>query len=691
MMASAGILLSYSAHAQPDQRLQYAKNLTQAEQIICPQFDICVDILQRHDSGGFDYDVLAQEFQRLGGPSLGYLLGLIGAKAQSPQDTQGTQDAPNAKMLKRAQDILSRNGWHFPAQAQTEIANLWPRGDLLAHKHIMLNIATPQMRDRAILTLSHPNADVARQSRQILKAMHRAANGSRQDKAFNAQLSPSINAALIKAAMTEPSPAILALIGNSQDPQSRAVLARLLLSEQADIVLSAYEQLYKQNPDSALAAFKSALPKLKTPRQAFALSELLQSRHTARQKEVTDGFYLHLAHGLVRDKALPPLAHMMAMDMIFQSPALPTKAVPNSPKTQAVFERLLAQNKGPFASYARGFEAKAGANTAQFLPLIWAEILRRETGPNPSSDQLGDAVIFTQLAARLALMGPDTSEFGENLNSVTLSILRQGLRFDKDWRVQSAAAIGLGHARDKTSQANLFQLSQGHPNLNIRAAAGTALAGIASGKMDAVRDLQKIKQSAKFCPVAEFDFKQDAQQLPFFEGGMIAQKQGGVLFPAKRIYLQAAIPAQPSQDKSGWLAAYDINPSAKALLYYDNMSGQSDVILTGSIMAVLPVHPTPLGKVAREFWLIERLANNDGPNYGRIYYLKFENDKPIIWRHLELPAAPHAVNAAKDQSLQLGFKESHPPLRLLPNGRLISGCTPPPPREQAGALTSLPN
>lgn len=673
------VILSCTAQAQRATNSDRSKPLTGDEQIICRNLEACADILQRHDADQFDYDVLAQEFQRLGGPSLDYLLARI---------RLDSQDRPDQQMVMRAQDILSRKGWRFPPQVQTQIANLWPRADLQAHKRIMLNIATPQMRDRAISTLSHSNADIALQSREILGAMQSVAGGA---KAFYAPLPPALFAALTKAAMTAPSPAIVALIGTYPAAQSKGVLAGLLLSENADISLAAYEQLYQQNPDSALAAFKSALPNLKTPRQAFALSQLLQSRHVARQRELKDGFYLHLAHGLVRDEALPELAHMMAMDMIFQSPALSVKAVPNSPKTQEVFKRLLAQNKTPFASYAQGFEVKAGGNTAQFLPLIWAEILRRDTAPHPSSDQFGDAVIFTQLAARLVLMGLDTSEFDENLKSVPLSILRQGLRFDKDWRVQSAAALALGRARDKPSQAALFQLSQNHPILDVRAAAGAALAGIASGKMDKEQDLRRVQQAAKFCSVKAFDFKQDAKQLPFFEGGVIPQGQSGALLSAKRLHLQAAVPAKPSQDKSGWLAAYDINPYAKALLYYDNISGQSELISTDSIMAILPVHPTPLGTVAREFWVIERLAGHDEPSHGRIYYLKFENDKPIIWRHLELPAAPNAVNAAKDQSLQLGFKDSHPPLRLLPNGRLISGCISLPARVPSGGLTNLPN
>jgi len=654
------------------QDLTNTKPLTRKEQTICKKLDTCVDILQRHDDGGFDYDVLAQEFQRLGGPSLRYFLGRIG----SDDETPAAQD-----MAKRAQNILSRKGWQFTPQAQAEIAKLWPRADLAAHKRIMLNIATMQMRDRAVMTLSDDSAEVALQSREFLKSLRASASGA---KAFNAPLSPAVFDSLSKAAKTDPTPDIIALIGRYPAPQSSQILADSLLSKTPDIVSEVYAQLYAQNPDRALSAFKAALRKLTHPRQAFALSQLLQARHLERSADIKDGFYLHLAHGVFEDEALPPLAHMMAMDVIFNSPALDGKTLPNGARSQAIFKNLIAKSQGAFAPYADGFETKAGANTTQFLPIIWAEIMRRDGTPNLPAAQLSDAVIYVQLAQRLALLDLKTPLYGEDLRGQSAAILRQGLRFSKDWRMQKSSALALGHIRDKASQAGLFQLSQNHPILDVRAASASALAGIASGKMDISRDLQRVKANVKSCPVSAFDFAQDAKQLPFFEGAQIPQNDSGQLWPAKRRYLQVAFPAQPSKGKSGWLAAYHINPSTDGLLYYDNVSGEAELLSKGDIMAILPVRPTPLGTIASEFWIVER-----GADFGRIYFLKFENDKPLMWRHLELPTAPLALNIAKDQSLQMGFGEPHPPLRLLPNGQLISGCTAP--RANSNAQTALPN
>ena len=652
---SAALMTPMAALAQTN-NAQTNNRLTAAERNICKDLDMCADILLRHDPDGFDYAELARDFQRLGAPALQRLLQLLA----SGDDTSVTH----------AQFLLSQTSWRFPKAAQTQIARAWPRGDLKTHGDILVNIATPQMRDHAISTLVHPNADVRAQSREILEAMARAPRQTGQASLLTLPVPPAAFGDLVKAASDDPTPEIFTLIGNFPKAQSQPVLARFLLSEDWRVVGEAYQQFYRQGPDSALSAFKTSLRNIETPAQALALSKFLQSRNIARSRENKDGFYVRLAHSFLADKAMPPLAHMMAMDMILNS--APVQPLPNTPQVQTVFKNLVTQTNAPLTGFAQDFEKKAGANTPQFLPVIWAEILKRDAAPQDSSDT--QAYAFMKLANNLA----DISDF----KSSATPVLRQGLNFHKDWRVQKQAALGLGKIRDKASQSNLSQIVKSHPIVDVRAAAGAALSGIASGKMNFNAERVAASKASQYCSVQAFDFADDAKQLPFFDTGKLLDASGQTAVPAERQDLKTAFPTQ-----SGWLAGYETRKSLGGLIYYDNQSGKASAISNKKTIAITPLKPTPLGTYASDFWVVDR-ADLLGAN---ISYLSFKNGAAQLKQHSRLPDGIAAINVLKDQSLLFGFaNKSHPPLRLLPNGRLVSGCAPLSAKPKSAVPQSLP-
>jgi len=663
-LAALAMAAAVPALAQTSQSID--KRLTNAERNICQDMDMCVDILLRHDPESFDYTALAQDFQRFGAPAMQRLLQLISSDREMA--------------VKHAQVILQDPAWTFPPSAQQQIAKLWPRGDMASHRTVMANIGSPLMRNRMISTLSHASPTVRQQSRVALDTM--AIN---MPKTFTGvPIPPATFPDLIKAVNDEPSPALITLIGSFPPAQSRPVLSQLLLAGDTAIVQAAYRQIYKQNPDAALSSFKAALPKLKTTDQILALSQLLQSRHVARQAENPDGFYMHLAHGILNDKNLPGLAHMMAMDAIMNSAPLGGKPLPRTPHVEAVFKTLVTDLNVSFLRYAQNFDEKVGENTAQFLPVIWAEILRRDKAVEPNAayrqrqKDIGfgfedTAYVFMRLARDLS--------GSQKWSASVRPILRQGLTFDKDWRVQQFAALGLGQLRDNNSAALLSRYAQSHPMTAVRAASKSALSGIQTGQMDVDAALRTTEQEAQYCPVKAFDFRQDAKQLPFFEGGKFPDSWGKDVLPANRRLLSAAYPTQ-----SGWLAGDSWGERGGGLLYYDNVSGDHEVVSGGNIIAIVPVKPTPLGTFAKEFWVIDGLEHL-GQASARILYVRFEGDKISTHRHRELPSYPRAINIAKDQSLQISFRQTHPPLRLLPNGTVISGCIPP----NASAPQSLPN
>ncbi len=641
--------------------------LTKAEQNVCQDLDRCTEILLAHDPDSFDYQVLAQDFQKLRG-GLDRLLLFMGSDRE--------------KAVRRAQYILADASWQFSPDAQNEIARLWPRGDIKAHSQILVNIGTPLIRDRAIATLSHPKADIGAQSRQILRQMAMRPIGRDSSNGLTAApLPPAVFQDLVQAGADNPTPEIITLIGTFANAQSKPVLSRFLLSEQPEITREAYAQLYKHNPDMALSEFKAALPNLKTTRQALAVSQLLQARHEARNAEIDDGFYMHFAHALVADKALPPLARMMAMDAIMNSAPLAQKSLPNTVEVHQAFLDSLENSDVPLAAYAIAFDKKVNPHAARYAPLMWEALLKRDRDLNYRADTAQAIYGFARIARQM-MTNP-------KLRPAAAPVLNEALSYDKDWRVQKEAALGLGEGKVKTAQAPLNMMAISAPVAGLRSAARDALSAMTSAKIESSVNGPSGGGFIPNCEVNGFDFRGDAKQLPFFEGGQIFNRPKTVKLPARRRMLSAAIPT-----KTGWLAGYDHGEIGGGLLHYDNITGDHEIVLNGNIIAITPVKPTPLGTSASEFWVVEGFDQVNEAR-GRIYYIRLETDKIFIRRHLDLPSFPNAVNVAADQSVVMSFAAVHhadeitsqPPLRLLPSGKLISACPPP----QSTAAQSLPN
>lgn len=599
--------------------------LSASEQLVCEDLDFCVDLMLRHAPDEFDYAVLAQEFKRMGPKGTERLLGYVG----------GNSD----KAVKRAQLILSQPGWNFNPAQQRAVAKLWPVGDIERHADIMHKIGSPMMRNRAVETLIDDDPNIRTASRAILTSV---------DLKSKFRLPPQAFGTLVRALVDDPTPEIITLIGTFPASQSGPILRRTLLSGDAKSVMAAYEALYEFDAKAAFMSLTDALKKIENPDQAFAISVMLRERHLGRD----DGFYLKFASDLAIDDSFPMLARMVGVDAIMGQGERNPVSLPDDPKAAQAFAFTVKQMGVDFDAYSQELQTKTGKQTAKYLTLIWPQLV-------PPFDEA--KAQYAQLAGRLN-------------DPAMLGILQEALRDKTDWRVTREAVMALGRRKDKASIPAITKISQTHPIRHVRVAAGAALEWMQTDTLNLKKWETRLAQRQDYCKVNSTNFREDAEQMPYFDNGKFATGA-----PAIRTRLVSAAPS-----KRGWLAGYD-----SGLLYYDNQSGQSKVLLDRSVLAVVPTLKPKLGSQASTFWAVTHSKNSKGSS--QLYRIDMTQQPPRIARHAQLPDVIAAIYAAGDHTLQIGFGETlknHPPLRLLPNGGIISGCVKP---KSTGAMNALPN
>ncbi len=604
------------------------KPLTQTERRVCQDLDFCVDLLLRHGPDEFDYQVLAAEFQRMGPAGANKLLKYAAGKSE----TNTT----------RAQLILSQPGWRFTPQEQRKIAALWPSGDIGVQADMMRRIGSPMMRNSVVATLLHEDPKIRETSRDILTGMNLHTDFALPSTAFNT---------LVRALVSDPTPEIITLIGTFPDPQSGPILRRTLLSGDPNSVMAAYDSLYKSDPKNAFGALMSALEKLETPDQALAISAMLQARHQNRQ----DGFYMKFARDLAGDAAQPKLVRMVGLDALMSQSSKPIVALPDTEATQAAYAYTLQQPKIALDKYAYEFQAKTGRQSAPYLELIWKKL-------KPGDEA---RYVFTKVAGQIG-------------GTQSAAILQEALTDQVDWRVTQAAILGLKDEMTGPQKSAIEKLAKSHPIRQVRVAANAAVDAGKSGEINLAKWEKSLAPKSQYCQVKPTDFASLADQMPYFEDGRIAARNGELKAVARK-WLSTAVAV-----KDGWLAGYR-NGETGGLLFYDYATEGHKRFLDGPITAIVPTRKVKLGTTPDAVWIVAETERS-----GRLYRLNLtHHSAPQLRLHAQLPGPPASIHLAPDNSVQIGFGPApvnHPPLRLLPGGGIIDGCTKPAPLPSNGAL-----
>jgi len=608
------------------------------ESIICKSVSHCVNIVERHAPDSFDYQVLNGEFQRFGQKGKTALLNMLASK--------------NETDMRRAQAVLARGQTLLTPNEQRKVAALWPRGDLKTHAKIMKSALSPLMRARVIETLSHENPEVRKLSREIIAAT--------VERKMDFPLRPEDYGRLAKGLLDDPSPALVELISTFDIARTKPVFLRLLKSTDGPTLNAAYEKLYAHNPEEAFKALVATLYDLEDNQSeaAFAISHALRQRHTARQ----DGFYLNFAKDLTEDPEMSLMGRLAGFDALMQSEAAPKLSEPG--RYENVIKSALSNHGVLPTGYLRNLPRQAGDTSDAWLTAYW-EYFRSQ-----ASDQKLD---FIRLVG-----GFDTD--------VAKNILVEALGDKGDWRIIQSAALPLGRLKHKAASPKLRELSE-HPIMTVQIAALTALDGINKGSMKGRTNYwtKLLSNQKNYCAVKSIDFKSEASKLPFFENGKVASysvrvtlRDGRVLpteitRPARRKNLTSS-----SASLNGYLAGYSNGEFGGGLVYYDNASGDSQLVLRNQVIAILPVKKLPLGQFPNEFWVFTN-SDDNGIESHSIYRVSIGKlSMPSL--HAALPSQPLAITQIDDSSIVMSFGDStnvNPPLLLSPTGAIRRACSAP--------------
>ena len=633
-----------------------ASPLTPAEQTICKNVRHCLDILKRHDPNEFDYQVLKNEFSGFGKTGKDRLL-----KAMAEKDSD---------LSKNAAILLSLSSYEFSAADLKRLTDQWPNGDLDSLANLMIHEYSPPIRQAAIATLGSQDQDIAFWSREILK-FGEVKSRLGESKITDFKPSPEAFDLLTAAALENPTQEITYFLSQYPSEQSQPILKNLLSSQSSEVVHPALNGLYVSDRESSIEFLQETVSQLETGEEniALAVADAVRTQHGDSQDEK----FIAFAKQILADSSSSKLEIMVGTDILMG--LSPEIKLPETEMTLTGLEGALAAHGTVPLFYMNGLSQKLGTNIETGLNLLWTAF-KEQVSPNRSD--------FVKALSSIPT------------NETLLKILQAALVSEADWQVVAQAAEVASTKKLSALEPLLNQVAEAHPVLMARAAALAALDSLSDDKTNYSKSRQvweqKLAGDATWCSDKAHSFKNESSQLPYFNSVPMAYAR-----QTTRTSLASAV-----STGTGWLAGYDLGEFSGGLVYYDNRTGMGELIYgqahpddTGkeyyapNIVGITPKIQRPLGQYGEEYWAFSGL-NHFGSD-GAILSVSVRSEEVDVKRHFQLPKAPKAIERLKDDSFLIAFGKkpkgnaseytlsiSHPPLRLLPGGEVVPGCTMPP-------------
>jgi len=601
---------------------------------VCDDVEHCIYILEKHAPDSFDYAVLHTEFLGFG-PNATEALVEVAAWMDDPKSSYALQ-------------MLSRGGFQLRPAEQRDLIEVWPRENVKSHALVLGRMASPRMRAAAIDTLEHADPEVRKQSRYLLSEVAKAR--------FKFPMRQGDYSKLLRAALSEPHPALIALLETYPPAQLRPAYARLLRSGDTATTVAVYEKLYQADKANALKTLVGVIQDLRDDELSAALtiSEMLQYRNKSRP----DQFYLKFAKELTEDGALNLAGRAVGYDVLMNSGL---GRVPDTPLNRKVFQSIVSSGE-----HGKNYVDFLGSLTSRNAdPYIAALDSSLGTQPNP---------IF------IAKLGQFQSSFAKK-------IVSKALNHPSDYHMISAAMIAAAKQGQTNLKPKISNLKSKHPISAVRVAGELALNELDKpnpritsqqlyGRSHVALSYslyQAANRDAVYCKVDGVDLKFLSRKMPYFRPSVLNRG-----LPARRQNLTSA-----AELKTGWLAGYDEGEFGGGLVYYDYETKNPVNLLDDNILAIIPAKKVPLGQYATSFWVISGLSHM-AIDRGQLYRVTQDKGGFKIDRHVALPGRVEAVSVNSDSSIAMDFVDrenmksnpnlKNPPLLLEANGSIRRFC-----------------
>ena len=265
--------------------------LTRAERApVCRSVDACVDILQRHDPGAFNYRLLADGFARQGERGARRLVAL----------------AKNPETAPRAFAVATHST--TPPATREAVFALFPQPNPELHIRMGRTHPSDTLRRRAIAALDSPARDAA------IRAL------ATQTQPFSDADARAALPALAKANRAKPSLPVTRLLAGI--PDAAPELVRALGANNADVIVESFLALERLNADRARADLEAAF-RASPASHAGAWTEALE--RIGRESRTFDAIAFGQAN--LRDNSLSPAHRAVMLHTALLYPATPERRV----------------------------------------------------------------------------------------------------------------------------------------------------------------------------------------------------------------------------------------------------------------------------------------------------------------------------------------------------------------------------
>ena len=446
---------------------------------------------------------------------------------------------------------------------------------------------------------------------------------------------------------------LIDMVGDVQSPSVTSLLRTALFSGDFQTIEKAYAALERRNPRIALKNLQDVVFALKDEQldEALALSQLIDQL----DEKHGGATFKTYAYGLAQDDRIAPMSNLVGLNAAIEmaTSRQDLAVFSSSARAMAAFETLVKRFNGGHTDYWELLPDLSQSN-----PQPWIELGQKIINTNP---ELGLGPILQ--TAKQAGPGPLEWVLEQFLNPQT---------------TPSSLYIAMVFADDLNAQKydkKIGSISRNHPYSKIRILpellrdqqVNLNPAGIVVADRNVRQKISQENRKHSKCQVELFDVTERVNEVPFFDWSKVKDRE-------QYAHNRFVSTAWPRLD--GWLIGFDKGEWSGGLLFIShNMDRQEWIIKDQSLVALVPYDSVPGKLYADRYWVITE--QNAFFEDRSIFILNVSSSGIDLNFVSHVPESAEQFGRMPDNSLIVYYgtnPESHPPLRLSPDGVLTRAC-----------------